>query len=81
MRLLGPSTAQRPREPCRRFAPSYWQRSASFDGRVSTTIVAMRLILVTGRQKCNTHSPFGSVCSKMGLEGQYYFHGSRNQSF
>jgi hypothetical protein len=26
----------------------------------------MRLILVTGTQKCNTHSPFGSVSSKDG---------------
>jgi hypothetical protein len=42
------------------------QRSASFEGRVSTTIVAMWLILVTGRQKCNKHSPFGSACSNDG---------------
>jgi hypothetical protein len=58
MRLLGPSAAQRPRGTSSRFAPSYRQRSASFEEKVSTTIVAMRLILVTGRQKCNKHRPF-----------------------
>ncbi len=72
MRLQGPSATQKPWEPCRRFAPIYRQWSASFEGRVSTTIVAMRLILVTGRQKCNNHSPFsttltGTVTNRSGI--------------